>query len=84
MIDMPNYPDVVQWAVPLFVAAILAELLWIVIKHRGGRYETCDALTSLILGAGSVAEGIVLGLSPGVSSWRSGRSRRLIWATPSG
>ena len=61
MSDTLYYPDVVQWAVPLFVAAVLAELLWIVIRRRGGRYETRDALTSLILGAGSVAEGIVLG-----------------------
>jgi sterol desaturase/sphingolipid hydroxylase (fatty acid hydroxylase superfamily) len=61
MTDLVSYPDVVQWAVPLFLAAILAELLWITIKHRGGRYETRDALTSLIMGAGSVASGIILG-----------------------
>lgn len=61
MTDLISYPDVVQWAVPLFLAAILAELLWITIKHRGGRYETRDALTSLIMGAGSVASGIILG-----------------------
>ena len=56
-----SYPDVVQWAVPFFIAAILAELAWIVIKGRGGRYETRDALTSLIMGAGNVASGIALG-----------------------
>lgn len=56
-----SYPDVVQLAVPLFIAAILLEFLWIALKCRGGRYETRDAVTSLILGAGSVAEGIVLG-----------------------
>ena len=61
MTDLISYPDVVQWAVPLFLAAILAELVWITIKHRGGRYETRDALTSLIMGAGSVASGIILG-----------------------
>ena len=57
----PHYPDVVQWAVPFFILAILLELGWIVIKRRGGRYETRDALTSLIMGAGNVAVGIALG-----------------------
>jgi len=61
MTDTLNYPDVVQMAVPLFVVAILLELGWIVWRGRGGRYETRDALTSLVLGAGSVAEGIILG-----------------------
>jgi sterol desaturase/sphingolipid hydroxylase (fatty acid hydroxylase superfamily) len=56
-----SYPDVVNYAVPLFIAAIAIELAWIMIRHRGGRYETRDALTSLIMGAGNVAEGIVLG-----------------------
>ena len=61
MTDTLTYPDVVQWAVPLFVAAVLLELGWIAIKGRGGRYETRDALTSLIMGAGNVASGILLG-----------------------
>jgi len=61
MTDPLHYPDVVQMAVPLFVAAVLFELGWIVWRGRGGRYETRDALTSLVLGAGSVAEGILLG-----------------------
>lgn len=61
MTDIVSYPDVVQWAVPLFIAAILAEVLWIHLRGRGGRYETRDALTSLIMGAGNVASGIVLG-----------------------
>ncbi|WP_299599578.1 sterol desaturase family protein [uncultured Tateyamaria sp.] len=56
-----TYPDVVQLAVPFFIVAIAIELAWIVIKHRGGRYETRDAVTSLIMGAGSVASGIILG-----------------------
>lgn len=62
MSDTLNYPDVTQWAVPFFIAAILAEFLWIAIKGRGGRYETRDAVTSLIMGAGSVASGLALGV----------------------
>lgn len=56
-----TYPDVVQLAVPFFIAAIAIELTWIVMKGRGGRYETRDAVTSLIMGAGNVASGILLG-----------------------
>lgn len=56
-----NFPDMTQLAVPFFIAAILIELGWIAWKGRGGRYETRDALTSLILGAGSVVSGILLG-----------------------
>ncbi|QAX28604.1 sterol desaturase family protein [Leisingera sp. NJS204] len=58
-----SYPDATQLAVPFFIAAILAELLWIALKRRGGRYETRDAVTSLIMGAGSVAEGLLLGFA---------------------
>lgn len=61
MTDSISYPDATQLAVPFFIAAILIEFLWIALKKRGGRYETRDAVTSLIMGAGSVAEGIVLG-----------------------
>ena len=61
MSNQISYPDVVNYAVPIFIAAILVELAWIVMKRRGGRYETRDALTSLLMGAGNVASGILLG-----------------------
>ena len=57
----PSYPDVAQLAVPLFITLILVEFLWIHFRGTGGRYETRDAVTSLIMGAGNVAEGILLG-----------------------
>ena len=56
-----TFPDVVQLSVPLFVVAILLELAWITFKKRGGEYETRDTLTSLLMGAGNVAEGLLLG-----------------------
>ncbi len=56
-----SYPDVVQLAIPAFIALILAEFLWVHFKGRGGRYETRDAVTSLVMGAGNVAEGLLLG-----------------------
>ncbi|MEP3297146.1 MAG: sterol desaturase family protein [Pseudoruegeria sp.] len=61
MTDPLTYPDIVNMAVPVFIAAILIELFWIVIKGKVGRYETRDAVASLIMGAGSVASGIILG-----------------------
>jgi sterol desaturase/sphingolipid hydroxylase (fatty acid hydroxylase superfamily) len=61
MTDLRTYPDVVQLAVPFFIALILIELMWIHLTKRGGRYETRDAVTSLVMGAGNVASGIVLG-----------------------
>ncbi|GAA6191736.1 sterol desaturase family protein [Phaeobacter sp. NW0010-22] len=61
MTDSLYFPDPTQLAVPFFIVAILGEFLWIAIKGRGGRYETRDAVTSLVMGAGSVASGILLG-----------------------
>lgn len=58
---MTQWPDVVSWAVPLFIAAILAEFAFVRLTGRGGRFETRDALTSLAMGAGNVAAGIALG-----------------------
>ena len=34
-----SYPDVVNWAVPGFILLIIAELLWIRLTGRGGRYD---------------------------------------------
>lgn len=61
MTDMLRYPDVVLLAVPVFIALILAEILFIWWQGRGGRYETRDTLTSLIMGAGNVVETLLLG-----------------------
>ena len=67
---MPAYPDVVSWAVPLFIAAILAEFAFVKLTGKGGRFETRDALTSLAMGAGNVAAGIALGfVAYGVYVW---------------
>ena len=58
--EIPALPDVVNLAVPGFIVAMLLEL--IVGKLTGrATYETRDTLTSLLMGAGNLAEGIVLG-----------------------
>ena len=56
-----QFPDVVQLAVPLFIVALLAEIIAIRFFRAGGAYETRDTLTSLIMGAGNVIVGIALG-----------------------
>lgn len=61
MTENLTYPDVVSLAVPFFIAAILIEFIWIRISGKGGRYETRDAVTSLVMGAGNVASGIAMG-----------------------
>ena len=67
---MTQWPDVVSLAVPLFIAAILAEFAFVKLTGRGGRFETRDALTSLAMGAGNVAAGIALGfVAYGAYTW---------------
>jgi sterol desaturase/sphingolipid hydroxylase (fatty acid hydroxylase superfamily) len=57
----PSYPDVVQLAIPFFIVAMLLELAVVRLKPGSGRYETRDTLTSLLMGAGNVAAGLLLG-----------------------
>lgn len=56
-----SYPDVVQLAVPFFVLALVVEVLAIRFLGARGAYETRDTLTSLVMGAGNVAAGLLLG-----------------------
>lgn len=57
-----QFPDVVQIAIPFFVIAILLEL-WLVRSGRArGDFETRDTATSLAMGAGNVAAGLLLGV----------------------
>ncbi len=57
----PDLPDLVNLAVPFFIATILLELVW---GHFRGtaRYETRDTLASLVMGGGNLVEGMVIGL----------------------
>ena len=56
-----SFPDVTQYAIPLFVGAILLELALIRTGKAKGEFETRDTLTSLLMGVGNVAAGILLG-----------------------
>lgn len=70
MPDLKDFPNVTELAIPFFVVAILIELL--VIRYFKGRgdYETRDTTTSLLMGVGNVASGLLLGfVAFGVLMW---------------
>ncbi|MCF6321804.1 MAG: sterol desaturase family protein [Rhizobiaceae bacterium] len=68
--NIPNFPDVTQLAVPFFLLAMLIEIAFIKFRKSKGEFETNDTLTSLIMGAGSVISGLVFGfISFGFAMW---------------
>ncbi len=70
MPDLKDFPDVTQMAIPFFVVAILIELFVIRRLRRRGDYETRDTATSLLMGVGNVASGLLLGfIAFGVLMW---------------
>lgn len=68
--DIPEFPNVTQMAIPLFVAAILIELLVVRYLKGKGSFETRDTLASLLMGTGNVVSGLLLGfIAFGVLMW---------------
>ncbi len=59
MIDLPDF-SVTELAVPLFIAAILAEMAWAKLRKQSA-YEPKDTLVSLGFGLGSTVAGALLG-----------------------
>ena len=57
---MPNLPNPVDIAVPLFVLLVLGEM-WLSRSRGRHRYEPRDTLTSLMLGLGSTVAGLLTG-----------------------
>ncbi len=65
-----SFPDVVTLSIPLFIIALLAEIIWIKVKGKGGTYETRDTATSLLMGLGNVVAGVALGfVAYGFFTW---------------
>jgi len=61
--------DIVPLAVPLFVLAIVVEMIWAA-RHAPTAYEPGDTLTSLLMGLGSTVIGaLVVGLIALVAGW---------------
>lgn len=55
------FPKVTELAIPLFVGAILLELVLVRTGRAKGEFETRDTLTSLMMGVGNVVTGLLLG-----------------------
>lgn len=61
--------NIVPFAVPLFVLAIVLEMVWAA-RHAPGAYEPGDTLTSLSMGLGStIASGLVAGAIVVAAGW---------------
>jgi len=68
-----NFPDVVMLSIPLFIVLLVAEIVWIKVKGKGGAYETRDTATSLLMGLGNVIAGVALGfIAYGFFVWLQG------------
>jgi sterol desaturase/sphingolipid hydroxylase (fatty acid hydroxylase superfamily) len=69
-------PDPVQYAVPVFVLMVIAEML-IAKRQAPERYEPRDTLSSLGFGFGSTIAGLLVGgMAFGIASW--GYSHRIM------
>ena len=84
--NVPQLPDVVQWAVPGFVALVLLEM-WLVKRRDPTRYEPNDTRTSLLLGfgstvAGALTGGIVFALAMALYQYRAFDIGFVWWAWP--
>ena len=63
--DMPVFPDPTLLAIPLFLGTVAWEWWAVKTGRAKGRYETRDAITSLIMGSGSA----VINAATGVISY---------------
>lgn len=64
-----KFPPIVLYAIPVFVVLMVAELVATRVLRRG-RYETRDAATSLLMGMGNQAAGLLGGaLVAGAHGW---------------
>lgn len=67
---IPSFPNVTQLAIPAFIGLILLELFVIRKLRANGEFETRDTMTSLFMGLGNVAAGLILGfVAYGVLVW---------------
>jgi sterol desaturase/sphingolipid hydroxylase (fatty acid hydroxylase superfamily) len=55
---MPDFPNIIHFAIPLFILAMLLEL-YVTTKRELKTYDTKDALTSITMGLGNVLLGFL-------------------------
>lgn len=65
-LEMPVFPDPTLVAIPLFLATVTWEWWAVKTRRAKGRYETKDAITSLIMGTGSAVVNAATGT---ISYW---------------
>ncbi len=66
----PQYPDLLLWAIPFFIAGIGVELLWLKFHPFKNAYTAKDARTSLIMGVGSsISDALLKVLMVGTLFW---------------
>ena len=61
MPDIPELPEVANFAAPLYVVFIVLEIVLISMRRAKGLYETKDASTSILMGLGSLIVPTLLG-----------------------
>jgi len=69
-IETSTFPMILAWAAPVFVLSIAIE--WALVKNGklAGRYETKDALTSMLMGLGNLVSDLLMGfVSLAVLMW---------------
>ncbi len=59
---MPELPDPILYAIPAFVALVVAEMIFARLT-RGARFEARDTLTSLAMGLGNTVSGVIFGFA---------------------
>ena len=80
-------PNTGQLAIPLYIVGILIEFGLVCLGKAKGQYERRDAMTSLLMGVGNVATGIIYAVvliammqwaysyrifDPGITWWSAG------------
>jgi len=69
-IDASTFPMVLAYAVPFFVLSIVLEWGFVRKGLLSGRYETKDALTSILMGTGNLVSDLTMGfISLGILMW---------------
>ena len=67
MLQVPDFPNVTQLAIPAFVLLILIELVVLRRRRNVGGFETRDTATSLMMGVGNVISGLIFGFVGGLA-----------------
>lgn len=58
MMEVPQIPDLIHYAIPFFVITLILEII-VDARARSNSYETKDAITSISMGLGNVFLGLI-------------------------